>query len=65
MFYVRELPDRRCEIDGCLRPATREVLNSQNATIGYYCGRHANAVAARLNAVAARLNQSDTLRRRT
>lgn len=44
--HLRDIRVERCGRNGCNKPATKELRNTQNGVINTYCDRHANAALA-------------------
>lgn len=38
MAYLRDIPKRQC---ACGKQASKEVVNRLNATVGFFCAKHA------------------------
>jgi hypothetical protein len=51
--WLREIPTWICDEHGCTYKATRELVNSANATVGRYCRTHAERRLAAMRAAEA------------
>lgn len=48
MAYLRSYK-RECGVGGCSSSATKELVNSRNASMGLYCTRHATSALRSLS----------------
>lgn len=47
-YHLRPLEQRQCGYPSCMRTATKELRNWQNAIISWYCARHGDVELRRL-----------------